>query len=184
MPNWCANHIEITGPADKLKQVYNTTEIKNRGKVNQGPEQGFLETIAPLGDWDYHDALNTWGTKWEVDVELDFNYTDTGAVLTGYFDSAWNPPIQACETFMKDNPDCDIQLHYYEPAMDFCGDLNNHITISDTNIDFFTKDSLGQELDGHFNIVDMIEEHEEYEQEEILATPPDVMEGTEFEEDV
>ena len=43
---------------------------------------------------------------------------------------------------------------------------------------------MGQELDGHFAIIDMIEEEEEYQQDEVLATPPDVMEGTEFEEDV
>lgn len=184
MPNWCANHIEISGPTNKIKDLYEKTCITGRQTTEQGSEVGFLEYLAPLGEWNYHDALSTWGTKWEVDAELDFNYTDNGAVLTGYFDSAWSPPVQACETFMIHNPDCDVQLHYYEPAMDFCGDLNNHITISDEGKDFFCNDPVGQELDGHFGIIDMIEEEEEYQQDEVLATPPDVMEGTEFEEDV
>ena len=105
----------------------------------------------------------------------------SGEGVKGYYERR---NYAECETFMINNPDCDVQLHYYEPAMDFCGDLNNHITISEEGKDFFCNDPVGQELDGHFAIIDMIEEEEEYQQDEVLATPPDVMEGTEFEEDV
>ena len=184
MPNWCANHIEISGPADKIKDLYEKTKITDRQTTEQGSQVGFLEYLAPIGDYDRADAISTWGTKWEVDVELDFSYTDTGAVVTGYFDSAWSPPVPALERFLTKNPDCDGNLFYYEPAMDFCGDLSNHVTISDEGIDFFCNDPVGQELDGHFAIIDMLEEHEEEEQQEALATPPDQMEGTEFEENV
>ena len=52
MPNWCANHIEITGPEDKINILY------------QDAQDGFLETLAPIGDWEYNTAVEKWGTKW------------------------------------------------------------------------------------------------------------------------
>ena len=163
MPNWCANHIEISGPTEKIKDLYEKTRITDRQTTEQGSQVGFLEYLAPIGDYDRADAISTWGTKWEVDVELDFSYTDTGAVVTGY---------------------CDGDLYYYEPAMDFCGNVDCQITISDHNKTFFQNNQIGKKLDDHFDIIGMIEESEELEQEEALQTPPDQMEGTEFKEDV
>ena len=68
--------------------------------------------------------------------------------------------------------------------MDFCGNVDCQITISDHNKTFFQNSQIGKKLDDHFDIIGMIEEAEELEQEEALQTPPDQMEGREFEEDV
>jgi hypothetical protein len=57
--------------------------------------------------------------------------------------------------------------------------MNNNITISSVNKDFFANDPVGQELDGHFAIIDYMEEYEDEVQEEALATPPDVLEPPE-----
>ena len=172
MPNWCANHIEITGPEDKINKLY------------MDAQEGFLETLAPLGKWDYHDAVAQWGTKWEVDidnlaVDVSMAKHNGTATLSGYFDSAWSPTLEALQTYLENNPDCEGELCYYEPSMDFCGNMNNNITISNVNKDFFANDPVGQELDGHFAIIDYLEEFEEEEQEEALATPPDVLEPPE-----
>ena len=45
VPNWCANHVEITGPKEKIKDLF---DIAKNG-------DGLLEAMAPLGKWDYHD---------------------------------------------------------------------------------------------------------------------------------
>ena len=167
MPNWCANHIEITGPEEKIQKIY------------MDSQNGLLETLAPLGEWEYNDALNGWGTKWEVDstgLAVDLSMNDGTATLSGYFESAWSPPVQALETFELKNPDCEVKLHYYEPSMDFCGSLDETITISDVKKDYFLTDPLGIELDGHFDVVGMIDDYYEIEQEEALDTPPDVLE--------
>ena len=172
MPNWCANHIEITGPEDKINELY------------MKAQEGFLETLAPIGEWEYNTAVEKWGTKWEVDidnlaVDLSMASTDGTATLSGYFESAWSPPIDALNTYLGSNPDCEGDLYYYEPSMDFCGNMNNNITISSVNKDFFANDPVGQELDGHFAIIDYMEEYEDEVQEEALATPPDVLEPPE-----
>lgn len=172
MPNWCANHIEITGPEDKINMLY------------QDAQDGFLETLAPIGDWEYNTAVEKWGTKWEVDIDnlaVDLSMADRNgtATLSGYFESAWSPPMEALQTYLDNNQDCEGELYYYEPAMDFCGNMNNNITISSVNKDFFANDPVGQELDGHFAIIDYMEEYEDEVQEEALATPPDVLEPPE-----
>jgi len=147
-------------------------------------QEGFLETLAPLGKWDYNDAVSQWGTKWEVDindlaVDVSMAKHNGTATLSGYFESAWSPPMEALQTYLDNNPDCEGELYYYEPAMDFCGNMNNNITISDVGIDFFANDPVGQELDGHFAVIDCLEEYEEEIQEEALATPPDILEPPE-----
>lgn len=169
MPNWCANYIEITGPEEKINKLY------------MDSQEGFLETLAPIGGYDYNNAIDTWGTKWEVDindlsVDVSMAEHDGTATLSGYFESAWSPPLGALEKYLENNNDCNGDLYYWEPAMDFCGNFNNNITISNAGKEFFANDPIGQELDGHFAVIDYLEEYEETEMEEALATPPDVLE--------
>ena len=54
-----------------------------------------------------------------------------------------------------------------------------YVWISDESRDYFTDDPVGQSLDAHFDIVGMLDEYEEAEQDEALATPPDVITGEE-----
>ena len=130
------------------------------------------------------DAVAQWGTKWEVDIDnlaVDRQTAnDNITTLGGYFERVReSPQTEALQTYLDNNPDCEGELYYYEPAMDFCGNMNNNITISNVNKDFFVNDPVGQELEGHFAIIDYLEEFEEEEQEQALATPPDVLEPPE-----
>ena len=117
MPNWCNNSITISGPTETISQLWEDAKTANDG------EFGLLEAMAPIGEWDYGTAVETWGTKWDVSDE-GLEYIDNGdgtSEITGYFDSAWAPPIDAYNRFLDDMDNCSIQASYHEPGMDFAG---------------------------------------------------------------
>lgn len=147
MPNWCSNHIELVGPRDKIEQVFGKAKEENK----------LLELLVPFpdGEYDRDFAINHWGTKWDVDIEgLDFEPDGAYSRISGYIDSAWSPPTEALHTWLDDNPDCEAQLLYYEPAMDFAGSMDGEITISECDDEYFKKTELGELLDSHFGILD------------------------------
>lgn len=118
MPNWCNNTFSITGNTESIRDLWEAAQTA-------GPDGGFglLNAIAPIGDWDYGTAVDTWGTKWDVSDE-GLQFTDNGdgtASISGWFDSAWSPPIGAYEQLAADFDSCIIEASYYEPGMDFGG---------------------------------------------------------------
>ena len=118
MPNWCSNNFSITGNTESIKDLWEAAQTA-------GPDGGFglLNAIAPIGDWDYDTAVSTWGTKWDVSDEgLEFtDHGDGTASISGWFESAWAPPIGAYEVLAADFDSCIIEASYYEPGMDFAG---------------------------------------------------------------
>ena len=60
MPNWCSNHIVIEGPTNEVEAIWS--------KANDNSEDGLLGALHPIGEWDYHTALEEWGTKWDVNM--------------------------------------------------------------------------------------------------------------------
>ena len=121
MPNWCSNNITIQGPAELIKNMWDAAQPA------EGKDGTLLETMAPIGEWDYDTAVNTWGTKWDVNGEgLQFELLPDGrAMIFGYFDSAWSPPIGAYEQFCENNDDVYICASYFEPGMAFVGIWDN-----------------------------------------------------------
>ena len=118
MPNWCSNSFSITGNTESIRDLWEAAQTA-------GPDGGFglLNAIAPIGDWDYGTAVDTWGTKWDVSDE-GLEFTDNGdgtASISGWFDSAWAPPIGAYEQLAADFDSCIIEASYFEPGMDFGG---------------------------------------------------------------
>ena len=118
MPNWCSNNFSITGNVESIKDLWEAAQTA-------GPDGdfGLLNAIAPIGEWDYGTAVETWGTKWDVSDE-GLEFTDNGdgtASITGWFDSAWAPPIGAYEQLAADFDSCIIEASYFEPGMDFAG---------------------------------------------------------------
>lgn len=135
MPNWCNNNITITGPADKIRAMY------DQAVSDADDETGLLDSMVPMPkelhetsspsegpNW-YDWRVNNWGTKWEVSSEgLEFEDLGNGtASISGWFDSAWAPPIQCYNTFLENNHDFTIESSYYEPGMDFAGFYSNGI---------------------------------------------------------
>jgi len=117
MPNWCNNSFSITGNTESIRELWEAAQTANDG------EFGLLNAIAPIGEWEYGKAVDTWGTKWDVSDEgLEFiDNGDGTACITGWFESAWAPPIAAYEQLAADFDSCVIECSYYEPGMDFGG---------------------------------------------------------------
>ena len=117
MPNWCNNSFSITGNTESIRELWEAAQTANDG------EFGLLNAIAPIGEWEYGKAVDTWGTKWDVSDEgLEFiDNGDGTASITGWFESAWAPPIAAYEQLAADFDSCVIECSYYEPGMDFGG---------------------------------------------------------------
>ena len=118
MPNWCSNNFSITGNVESIKDLWEAAQTA-------GPDGdfGLLNAIAPIGEWDYGTAVETWGTKWDVSDEgLEFiDHGDGTASIQGWFESAWAPPIGAYEQLAADFDSCIIEASYFEPGMDFAG---------------------------------------------------------------
>ena len=151
MPNWCNNTIEIKGPKDKIKKLYEVAKEDNallqqlypmpealEGTTSPAPLEGKVQPLVDGHDNWYDWRVDNWGTKWDVDAD-QLELSEDGTTISGWFDSAWAPPIHAYEHFLEQNEDCSIKSHYYEGGMDFGGcweDFNDDmITISDYNAD-------------------------------------------------
>lgn len=115
MPNWCENSLSVSGNYKDLESLF-----ENAKKV------GLFESIIPIGEWDYSLAIDSWGTKWDVDFQesSDLEKDEDGINGTLYlsFDSAWGPPINVikklAETYIIDG-------YFMESGMEFCGQYSN-----------------------------------------------------------
>ena len=139
MPNWCNNNITISGPAETISQLWKDAVMAEGLLEAMVPmPEGLRETVKGTGDelqiekydgftnW-YDWCVSRWGTKWDVSLE-GIEYTDNEdgtASISGYFDSAWAPPIEAYNRFLEANEDCSLTASYYEMGCDFAGLYND-----------------------------------------------------------
>ena len=166
MPNWCNNNITISGPTETIKQLWEDAQTA-------GPDGGFglLEAMAPIGEWDYGTAVETWGTKWDISDE-GLEFTDNGdgtASIQGWFDSAWAPPIGAYERFCDDMDNCEISASYFEPGMDFAGfwhGMEEHLDDLHEVWENDPDNELFQRLDEEYNLSEQFAEWDEEFSEE------------------
>ena len=176
MPNWCNNNIEIHGPIEKIKAMY------NEAVQDADDETGLLNHLCPMpkelhnttkgsngDDFNWYDwRVSNWSTKWEVSSEgLEFEDNGDGtATISGWFDSAWSPPIGAYERFCDENEDCSLTASYYEPGCDFAGfwidgddeyleNLQDEYKKGDDACDLFKR------LDDEYNLSEQFAEWEE-----------------------
>ena len=137
MPNWCNNSITIQGSTETLKPLWDEANREGSGLLNAmkpmpaelegttspAPKEGEPQPLVDgFNNW-YDWRVQNWGTKWDVDME-GLEFTDNGdgtASITGWFDSAWAPPIEAYNTFLEDMDGCTLSADYHEPGMDFAG---------------------------------------------------------------
>ena len=125
MPNWCSNNITIQGPAELIKSIWaaaQTENDNNHGLLNAMYPEPKLE-----GDEWYDWRVSEWGTKWDVSSEgLQYEELPDGrAMIFGYFDSAWSPPIGAVAKFCDANEAVYVCMSYFEPSMGFIGIWDN-----------------------------------------------------------
>ena len=188
MPNWCDNQLTITGPnsvIDKIEKIVKADDThENTGLLNFfKPMPKELEgTTSPsssakkpqpmvegFDNW-YDWRVENWGTKWElcefygVDRQHLNDSLDESIISFG-FSSAWAPPINAYEQFLRDNENCSLKAYYYEGGCDFMGEWDNGqddcYTPSDyKSTDDFWQDGIGSTLDDIFNITESMAEYE------------------------
>lgn len=185
MPNWCNNNIEVHGPIEKIKAMY------NEAVQDADDETGLLNHMRPMPK-ELHDTtspsdgpnwydwrVTNWSTKWEVSSEgLEFydNRDGTGSI-TGWFDSAWAPPTEACNFYAQENPDVSITLDYHEPGMCFVGQalFENGECMQDDCIDYSgcnhknVRDVIGEAYDDNWNISEMMAEWADEDEDNVEA---------------
>jgi len=129
MPNWCMNNATITGPIEKLNAI-----------VEGIKQDKMLETMVPIGEWDYMTAVDNWGTKRDLQG-VDWDLDEAKQTLSLNFDSAWSPPTIAYENYTDVNDDVHIEASYYESGMCFVGEYDSGLGIDISfEIDFEYED--------------------------------------------
>ena len=178
MPNWCNNTITLTGPKDKITALYNKAKKEDallqqlkpmpdalEGTTSPAPKEGKVQPLVDGFDNWYDWRVQNWGTKWDVDME-GLELSDDGTTITGWFDSAWAPPIHAYEYFLTANEDCSINSYYYEGGMDFAGQWEDfadaEVTPSEFTADEMEDPQMGIifTLNEHFNFSESVREYE------------------------
>ncbi len=180
MPNWCNNTLSLTGPKEKISAIYAKAKKDNALLQQLKPMPEALEgTTSPTGSADkpqpmvdgfdnwYDWRVQNWGTKWDVDVDDNLELSDDGTTISGWFDSAWAPPIHAYEYFLTENEDCSIKSYYYEGGMDFAGLWEDfadaEVTPSEFTADEMEDPQMGviYDLNENFNFSEAVREYEE-----------------------
>ena len=190
MPNWCNNNINITGPANKIRDLWTEAtikegfldamvpmpkELKDTTSPSDLDEEAQAEMIKKFGasDW-YSWCVNNWGTKWDISTEgLEFTDNEDGtASIDGWFDSAWAPPIGAVAYYGQRNEDVSITLDYHEPGMAFVGRYTIENGIDDDDcLDYSgcnsknVREVIGEDYDDNWGISDMMAEWDDEEEE-------------------
>ena len=127
MPNWCWNHLEVSGDEKQLQEFVEKSLVKDEHSLIQSRlehDNFSFEGTLPRGDrkdW-YNWSLDNWGTKWDA-CEPNINHNDIDYFAVS-FESAWSPPIAWIDNIMQDFPDLSFTLEYEEPGMCFGGRLS------------------------------------------------------------
>ena len=180
MPNWCNNSITIRGSVETLSQLKPVLEAG----------EGLLQAIKPMpaeledttkgsngDDINWYDwRVSNWGTKWDVSTEgLEFiDHGDGTAEITGWFDTAWAPPIDALHTLSEDWDSCYVELYYQESGMCFVGYWDSEGADEHYEYDGATSDTVRNMIPEHivdfYALDEQLEEWEE-EEDEVDLTP-------------
>ena len=124
MPNWCYNHIEVTGEPKDIKKISLIIQtLKNEGgndRLFQAliglPKGTDMENYENQG-W-YGTNVDWFGTKWDVGVEFVQDVEEDRITFSG--DTAWSPPVQFCIQLAKQYK-VNVEMYYEEPGSDFTG---------------------------------------------------------------
>lgn len=139
MPDWCDNFVTITGPKETVQKLWDDAvsaeglldamvprprELNETQSPSQDTEERQEELLEKYGASNWYDwSVSRWGTKWDVSLEgleLTENLDGT-ASISGWFESAWSPPIQAYEIFSDEMNECCITASYLDQNSYFGG---------------------------------------------------------------
>jgi hypothetical protein len=135
MPNWCNNSVTFNGPRKVIEEL--SREEFTFGRFFPCPKE-LTETQSPAAkdiadkniakyghpDW-YSWNIANWGTKWDVDVNMDqmIYITEKNCYITMTFDSAWAPPVEFFKKLFEKYKDqgLNIEMEYFESGCCFLG---------------------------------------------------------------
>lgn len=142
MPNWCSNTVTVehSDPAmiDKFEQAVR--------------EENLFQTFVPLAEWSWDDAVESWGTKWDISngEVIDRCNPETLCVV---FETAWSPPIAFYDDLM--HLGFIINAHYFESS--FVGQYVNGEEVS-YDVDPDDLSNIPEELNEMWSITEMYED--------------------------
>ena len=153
MPNWCSNHLEISGNKEVIEKIkkgihnndglfklfYPVPEELNYtvGYPPSKTDEQIAELVKKYGATDWYDwSLKNWGCKWDArDIEIEESGDDN--LLYLIFDTPWSPPIDFY-TKLANEYKVEITATYTEEGMSFCGKWQS--TVKDNEV-FIREDS-------------------------------------------
>ena len=128
MPNHTDNRVILShDDSQQIDNIYNVMNTDDTELCNYLVPEPRDDAGEPTSGW-YDWRLQHWGTKWDIDPKEGLEFTDNGdgtAQISGWFESAWAPPIEAYNTFVEDMDGCSLVADYHEPGMDFAGFYDN-----------------------------------------------------------
>lgn len=152
MANWCDNQLTFSGPKDKIKAIW----VKA-----SGGDISLLGAMVPLADED--DAAVVWGTKWDIEIDgLDYFENGDQAKISGWFMSAWSPPIEAFQKFCDKNEGCFGSIEYLEPGNGFCGRWTSTDGDEEYSLDMHDLSNIPEDLQESLGLEQEEEDEEEY----------------------
>jgi len=158
MPNWCNNTVTIKHSDPEM-----ITRVRRAFEAGRLCNE-FLPN--PNGEWTWEHSVNTWGTKWEIEGDIDT--IDEGVILS--FDSAWSPPIGLYNELHSLG--YRVTARYYEPGMAFAGQYEDG---DDECFDYSGMNSdeiaelLPEELDEYFAISETVSQWEQENNDEEMV---------------
>jgi len=153
MPNWCSNTIEIEGTKEQINAFVSFLDEPTPPELK---EDGWYE-------WN----VENWGTKWNCDaqdwVKVENPNEDQASVTFG-FNSAWAPPTALYE-FIESNSEFILTASYLEEGMSFVGQFAGGLDECYEFSDVDSLEEIPEELVDEWNLVELIEQREEWDNE-------------------
>ena len=189
MPNWCNNSITIKGSTETIRQLWEDATADDGSGNNH--ERGLLDAMVPMPaelndtvvdianggrfsdpvNW-YDWRVSNWGTKWDVSTEgLEFtDHGDGTAEISGWFDSAWAPPVDAYSKFCDDMDGVYLEAYYHEGGMAFVGcwdseGSDDYYEYTDATADT-VRSIIPEYLVDYWNLDEQLAEYEDLEAEQ------------------
>ena len=124
MPNWCMNRLSIAADPEVIQKIHAAITPSEPGGKNPQALLQFLRPRPSDQDENWYDwNVSNWGTKWDVDAEIDTLDPDWTFIAVS-FDSAWGPPVEALKHWQQQNPGTSLHLDFIETGMGFGGYLD------------------------------------------------------------
>ena len=142
MPNWCSNTVTV--------EHADPTMID---KFEQAVRDGNLfQTFVPLSEWSWDDAVESWGTKWDISNGEVIDRLMPEAVCVG-FETAWSPPCAFYDELMEQG--FTVNRQYFESS--FVGQYVNGEEVS-FDIDPDDLSNIPDDLNEQWGITEMYED--------------------------